>query len=167
MGDEALQQKFLEAYDAYADAIFRYCYYKTSDKELSRDLVQETFTKLWTYLQNGNEIRTMRPFLYQLAGNLVIDWYRKHKSESLENLMDQGFDPADTKIDHESRAELQWALANLNKLAQSDRDLIIWRYVEDLSPREIADILGEKENTISVRVHRALERLRKLVHHAS
>lgn len=106
----------------------------------------------------------MRPFLYQLAGNLVIDWYRKHKSESLENLMDQGFDPPDLKTDNESRAELQWALANLTKLAPADRDLILWRYIEDLTPREIAEILGEKENTISVRVHRALERLRKLVH---
>lgn len=154
------EKELLAAYEAYADALFRYCLYKTSDREVARDLVQETFVKLWNYLLSGKEIRSMRPFLYQLAGNLVIDWYRKHKTESLDNLMDQGFDPQNSSASPEVTAELSLVMRHLSKLSSDDRDLIIWRYIEDLSPKEIATILNEKENTVSVRIHRALERLR-------
>ena len=48
-----LQKEFEKAYDLYADAIFRHCYLRVSDRELAKDLMQEAFMKTWEYLASG------------------------------------------------------------------------------------------------------------------
>lgn len=163
MKDESLEMKLLTAYDAHADAIFRHCYFKTGERELAQDMTQDVFLKAWSYMQLQHPILNMRAFLYRLADNLVIDWYRKRKSQSLDVLMDAGFEP--TEIDNriEEQAEVSHALAKLRELEVDDQKLIAWRFVEGLSPGEIAEMLSESENTVSVRIHRALKRLRLLL----
>src|SRR3989338_8590737 len=165
MSDTEREKLFLEAYEAHADAIFRFCFYKTSNRELAKDLAQETFLKAWTYAAKGGDIREYKAFLYRLAGNLVIDWYRKRKADSLDSLVEAGFEPtAPQKSDLHS--ELDWALSTLHRLRPEDQELIIWRYIEDRSPGEIADLLHENENTVSVRLHRAVGRLKKFLNPA-
>jgi len=162
MTDNEREKTFLEAYEAHADAIFRFCFYKTSNRELAKDLTQEVFLKAWSYAQKGGDIREYKAFLYRLAGNLVIDWYRKRKAESLDSMLEDGFDPP-TPQRSELHTELDWALSTLHKLRPEDQELIIWRYIEDRSPGEIAELLHENENTVSVRLHRAVGRLKKFL----
>lgn len=163
MKDISLEMELLRAYDAHADAIFRHCYFKTGERELAQDMTQDVFLKAWSYMQQKHQILNMRAFLYRLADNLVIDWYRKRKATSLDTLVDAGFEPAD--IDHkvEEQAEASLALAKLRELGEDDQKLITWRFVEDLSPREIGDILDQSENVVSVRIHRALKKLKSLL----
>lgn len=155
--------ELLRAYDAHADAIFRHCYFKTGERELAQDMAQDVFLKAWSYMQQKHQILNMRAFLYRLADNLVIDWYRKRKATSLDALVDAGFEPVaiDRKI--EEQTEVSLALAKLRELGEDDQKLITWRFVEDLSPGEIAEIVGQSENVISVRLHRALKKLRSLL----
>ncbi len=162
MKDESLEMKLLTAYDAHADAIFRYCYFKTSERELAQDMTQDVFLKAWSYMQQERSIENMRAFLYRLADNLVIDWYRKRKSHSLDALMDEGFEPKDTGRNIEEQTEISLVLAKLQELGENDRKLITLRFVEGLSPKEIGEILGENENVVSVRLHRTLKKLRAL-----
>lgn len=157
------QKEFLEAYDAYADAIFRFCFFRTNDRELAKDLTQETFMKAWGYIEKGGVIKNMGAFLYQLAGNLVIDWYRKKKTESLDALVEDGFELADPLANTGESAEISEMMKIIKKLSRGDQNLIQWRYVEELSAKEIAVILGERENVVSVRLHRAMEKLRKIL----
>lgn len=162
MKDESLEIKLLAAYDAHADAIFRHCYFKTSQREIAEDMTQDVFLKAWSYMQLKRPILNMRAFLYRLADNLVIDWYRKHKSQSLDALMDDGFEPVEGDTSIEEQTEISLALAKLKELSEDEQKLITLRFVEGLSPSEIGEILDENENTISVRIHRALKRLRIL-----
>lgn len=155
--------KLLVAYDAYADAIFRHCYFKTGERELAQDMTQDVFLKAWSYMQHQHSILNMRAFLYRLADNLVIDWYRKRKPQSLDVLLDAGFEPVETDSKIEEQAEVAHSLAKLRELGADDQKLITLRFVEDLSPGEIAEVLGESENTVSVRIHRAVKRLRTLL----
>lgn len=157
------EQHFLTAYDQYADAIFRYCFYKTSNREVAQDLTQQTFLKTWTYLGGGQTVLEFRPFLYRTANNLIIDWYRKSKSDSLDSLMADGYEPKSKQSDPLGQVEYAWALATLKELNEEDQQLITWRYVEDMSVKEIAAILSEKENNVSVKLHRAMGRLKKLL----
>ncbi len=157
---------FLKAYEEYSDAIFRYSYYKTSNKELARDLTQETFMRSLDYLNQGKEIKSIRPFLYKTASNLIIDWYKKKKdkSVSLEELQEEGFQVKETS----SRtpllnAETSEVITVIKKMDESYRDAILMRYLGDLKLKEIAEIMGEKENVISVRIHRGLKKLRELL----
>ncbi len=155
------QQAFLEAYEAYANALFRHCYFKTSNRELAKDIVQETFCRTWSYISEGRKVENMRAFLYRVAGNAIIDEMRKRKVSSLDALEEEGFTPVDEHaLDGKTFAEGQEALRVLQLVEEPYRTTISMRYVEGLSPREIAETLGETENVISVRLHRAVKKLR-------
>lgn len=157
------KKEFLSAYELFSDALFRYCYFKIHDREKALDMVQDVFFKAWRYVQNGNEIKNYKAFLYRLASNTVIDMYRKKETSSLDDLSDQGFEPEDTRADTTLFAEYEHALSILEKLPQEERDIVYMRLVQDLSPKEIGDILGKKENNISVKLHGAIQRMQKLI----
>ena len=158
-----MEKDFLIAYDTFSDSLFRYCYFKIGDRDVAKDMVQDVFLKSWDYLIGGNTIDNFRAFLYRTAHNIVVDWYRKKKAISLDALAEDGFDPADQNANTEHKAEIEQAMKILSKLEQGDQDIITWRYVDDLPIQEIAGILGESENTVSVRIHRALVRLRNIL----
>jgi RNA polymerase sigma-70 factor (ECF subfamily) len=158
-----IEHTFLEAFETYNDAIFRYCFFETSNREVGRDLAQETFTKAWQYMEQGKEVTHMKAFLYRIAGNLVIDYRRKKKSVSLDSMMEEGYD-----LEHEEEESLgnafdgQKLMELLQDVGSTYRDVIIMRFVDDLSIKEIAQITGETENNVSVRIHRGTEKLRTL-----
>ena len=156
------EDEFMRFYDAFAEALFRHCYFRVSERERAKDLVQETFTRTWEYLSRGKEVENMRAFLYRVANNLIIDESRRKKALSLDELSETGFDPPDRSLPIAVTTEIREALALVHRLDEKHRDLIIMRYVDDLGPKEIAEIIGESENVVSVRLHRAVARLRKL-----
>ena len=80
------EKEFLQAFEKYADDIYRHCYFRVYDKELAEDLVQETFIKTWKYIISGEEIKNIRAFLYKVAVNLIIDNSRKKKAVLLDDL---------------------------------------------------------------------------------
>lgn len=154
--------EFIESYDLYADGVFRYCFFKLSNREAAKDIVQETFVKTWQYIHEGKDIGNLKAFLYKVARNLVIDEYRKHKTSSLDSLQEDGFDVTD-KEDMTISTEVNIILEAIDKLEPHHREVIVMRFVHDLSPREIADILGEKENAISVRLNRAVKKAQEIL----
>lgn len=160
-GSEKKEHDFLESYDAHADAIFRYCFFKVSDYDQAKDLTQETFMKAWQELAGGKEIDNHKAYLYRVATNLVIDYYRKKKSGSLDALREEGFDPPERRGENasEDNAELRIVREHLDRLDEKYRDVVILRYLHELSPREIAEALVLSENTVSVRIHRGLKQL--------
>lgn len=148
------------AFDQYIDAIFRFVYLKTGDRDLSKDLAQETFIRYWQCLAKGDEVEHERALLYRIAGNLVIDHSRKKKALSLDMLLEKGFEPSFDPV-HQTGAkiELERVFKVLHKIAEPYRSTIVWRCVEGLEPAEIAKITGETSNVISVRIHRGLKQL--------
>lgn len=165
-GDEsALERDFMQAHDDYAGELFRHCVLRVRDRELAKDLVQETFTRTWDYLARGKSIGHMRAFLYRTLQNATVDAMRKKRSASLDAMQEEtGFDPPDEsheptpEVRHDARA----ALRLLGELDDRYRTAIIMRYVDGLSPREIAEVLSVTENVVSVRIHRGLKQLREL-----
>ena len=87
------EDSFLKAFDEYADALFRHAIIRLSDRERAIELVHDTFTKAWGYAREGNTIEAYRPFLYKVLGNLIIDEYRRRRTESLDAILeDEGID---------------------------------------------------------------------------
>ena len=160
------ENQFLESYDLYADAIFRFAFFQVSDNETARDIVQDVFMETWKYLVDGREIENIRAFLYRVARNRVIDHYRKHKSQSLDAIQESGADFGDERTEEVSDAKME-ALQMLRLLEQVDkkyREPVLLRYMEGMGVKEIAKILGETENNASVLIHRGIEQLKKLAH---
>lgn len=158
------EQQFLEAYDAVADPLFRYCYFRTGDRERAKDLVQESFMKTWQYLFQGNDIDNLKAFLYRVARNAIIDQSRKKRESSLDVMMEEGFDvPSEERDRIVAFVEGRKVVQVMARLDQKYREAILLRYIDDLTPKEIAAITGEHENTVSVRIHRGMQQLRTIL----
>jgi len=160
------EKAFLEAYDKYSDAIFRYCYAQTSDRELAKDLAQETFTKTWEYFTRSQGVEKIRPFLYKVATNLIIDYRRKkHPQISLEAVMEEGFDfeAKEGRKEIEGTFDGEQVIKALRCLDEKYREVLSLRYIEDLSVREISTLIEESESNVSVRIHRGMEKLKKII----
>ncbi|HYF13297.1 MAG TPA: RNA polymerase sigma factor [Candidatus Paceibacterota bacterium] len=166
------QREFGEAYSRYADELFRHCSLRIKDRERALDLTQETFMKAWAFIERGGEVREVRPFLYRTLRNLIIDEYRKIKPHSLEAMIEnedvsvEVLLPADETNTLEAaidRFEGAHALEVLNTLPEPYKEVLLLRYVSGFSPSEIATELGESENAVSVRIHRGLKKMRKLL----
>ncbi len=160
------QQDILNtAHTNFNKGLSRHAFFKLNDREMGEDLVQETFIKTWKYLVRGGEIDMMKAFLYHVLNNLIIDQYRKQKAVSLDALVEKGFEPADT--DSESKRlfntiDGKAATLLIKCLPEAYREIIRMRFIQDLSLKEISLITGETRNSIAVKVHRGLEKLRVL-----
>ncbi|MGH7936062.1 MAG: RNA polymerase sigma factor [Chthoniobacterales bacterium] len=170
---EDFEQQFRDAFERHSDELFRHCSMRIADRERALELTQEAFLRAWDYAQRGNEIREIRPFLYRTLRHLIIDEYRKVKEQSLEAMVEgreggevEDFMPPDESNTLEAamdRFDGKRALVTLKTLPDAYREVLLLRYVDGLSPKEIAEMLGESENVVSVRVHRGLKKLRDLL----
>lgn len=157
---------FEAAYEQYSDAIFRHCYFRLFNRERGKDLMQEAFMKAWEYISKGNQVDNIRAFLYRIANNLIVDEFRKKdkQSVSLEDLHEKGWEPGyDALPEIQSALDEKYVLATLNKVEKKYREVLIMRYVDHLSPAEIAAITNETANVISVRIHRGIKQLKSFI----
>jgi len=155
-----------KAYSEHADSIFRFCLTQTRNRDTAKDIVQDVFIKTWEYVLQGNSIDNIQAFLFRVAKNAIIDAGRKKKSYSLDILLEEGFEPVDPNnefISHQNRLDFEKALSLINDLDDAYKRPLLLRYVEDMAIKDIATILDEKENTISVRIHRGLDILQKKI----
>lgn len=165
MDQDEAKDYFLQSYDSYADAIFRFVLVKVSDRDKAEDLTQEVFMRFWQALREGTTLRNDRALLYAIARNLVIDWYRKKKETSLDAMMEDGFEAQGTDekpILHNAMNEE--VLKVIETLDESSREALLLRFVEGFSPAEIAALRGETANAVSVRINRALKKVREQLH---
>jgi len=164
-----LRKEFSKIYDKYIDKIYRFVFLKVSSPEVAEDLTSETFLKGWMAFREqrtkNNEQRTKienpPAFLYQIARNLVVDYYRE---KGRTQIVSADYRIIDPRIDLEEKAnlssdfeEVRRALTNLKEDYQ---DVIIYRYLDELSVPEIAKVMQKSEGTVRVLLHRALAALR-------
>lgn len=162
------EERFLEAFDEHGDALFRHAMLRINDREKATDLVHDAYAKVWSYVRSGQEIDSFRPFLYKVLNNLIIDEYRKRRETSLDAILAQeGVNEGSfEELVNDSTEALAATLDGrrafdlLDTLSDEYRQVVVLRFVDGLGPKEIADVIGESENIVSVRLHRALKSLR-------
>lgn len=158
-----LQGVLTTAHQDYEKGLNARAFFKVSNHELGEDLVQQTFMKTWIYLVKGGKIEIMKAFLYHILNNLIVDEYRKHKTSSLDVLMEKGFEPNAT--DSSSLLKVldgKAALLLIERLPPMYKKVMRMRYVQDLSLKEMSFITGLPKNTIAVQIHRGLEKIKIL-----
>jgi len=164
---DEIKDNFSKIYDQYVTKIYRFIYLKVSSQEVAEDLSSEVFMRTWeTYkgqAQNPkSKIQNIQAYLYQVARNIVADHYRAKKikivsvEETIE-IVDSAHSLQDQAVLSLEMDRIQKALATM----QDDyQNLIIWRYLDELSVAEIAQITGKTEENVRVGIHRALQALK-------
>lgn len=164
------EKQFIDAFERHSDELFRHASMRLSDRERAVELTQEAYLRAWEYVRKGGEVREMRAFLFKTLRNLIIDEYRKHKSYSLEAMVEsEEGESVETILPTDESNTLEAAMGRhdgrrvliaLYNLKEPYREALVLRYVDGLTPREIAEVIDESENVVSVRVHRGLKKLR-------
>jgi RNA polymerase sigma-70 factor (ECF subfamily) len=165
------KEAFVEAYDLYIDQIFRFVYFKVGDKEEASDLTSAVFLKTWNYIQDNSveNIKTLRALIYKIARTTIIDYYRKNSNfnkVTIDGEDEDRIDIKDEKQDIARQAEINSDFGLLEKkmkdLKDEYREVIVLRFIDELSIKEISSVIGKPKNNVRVLIHRALKALREL-----
>lgn len=169
-------EAFSEIYDRYATKIYRFIFFKTSRVEEAEDLTSEVFLKLWQYLsREKGELRNLKAFLYQIARNRVIDYYRSMAAKQTvaldERMIEQvelsNLTGQNQQMKIFEKIEFEETFENIKdglaKLKEEYREVLLLKYVEDFSTGEIAKIINKSKGATRVIIHRALSALKEII----
>ncbi|PKM89397.1 hypothetical protein CVU83_00040 [Candidatus Falkowbacteria bacterium HGW-Falkowbacteria-2] len=165
------KEAFIKVYDDYVEDVYRFVYFKVGREEEARDLTSMIFLKAWNYIQSNSlsDSRTLRALVYKVARTSIIDYYRE-SGNKLEVSLDDENNPIDVVDDNQDLAanmdqesDMELIRKQLPLLKEEYREVIILRFVNDLSLEEIAAVTGKSKGNIRVILHRALAALKEMV----
>ena len=170
MSDEACIERFKsgesaafgEIYDRYAEKIYRFVYYKTWSKETAQDIVSDVFTKALDRIDSYDARKgTFSAWLYRIARNNVIDRYRtRRETVDIDDVFDLGHD--DRTVERlDAEATLLKVKEYLKDLSPKQREIVILRVWEELSYKEIAEIVGGTEGSVKMAFSRTIREVRE------
>jgi RNA polymerase sigma-70 factor (ECF subfamily) len=155
--------------ERYQVRLFRYLLYLTSHRERAEDFFQETWIRV---LERGHQYDGKSKFeawLFTIARNLVIDWQRQRKVQSLDTLTDPAQEAPLQIPDTRNPSPLHAAISDqqdstvrssLEKIALIYREVVVLRFHEELQIDEIAAVMRLPVSTVKTRLYRGLEALR-------
>jgi RNA polymerase sigma-70 factor (ECF subfamily) len=146
--------------------IYRFIYFRVSHKEVAEDLAEEVFIKAFAGLSKLQDTRSFEGWLYQIARNQVIDYYRSKKQtvalDEIENTLEYEENIVDV-VNLQQQQKIFLKL--LRELAPEQQIVIKLKFLEDLENPEIAALLHKSEGAIRVIQHRAITKLKELLSH--
>ncbi|UOE94296.1 MULTISPECIES: RNA polymerase sigma factor SigW [Bacillaceae] len=166
------QQAFSELVELYKDKVYQISYRMVGNVHEAQDIAQEAFLRAYTNLDSFDTSKKFSTWLFRIATNLSIDRLRKRKPDfyleetikGSEGLTVESQIAAEQELPEDQLVMMEmqeWIQAEINELPPKYRSAIILKYIEDLSLKEISDILNLPISTVKTRVHRGREALRK------
>jgi RNA polymerase sigma-70 factor (ECF subfamily) len=159
-------QALAEIYDRYAESIYRYAYRYVGNAELAEDLTSEVFLKLLQVLGTSRAPRQqLQGWLYRVARNLAIDWFRQQAKGAIlslnEDLTPEDGDSPSTRLELQ---QLQHDLREaISQLTPDQQQVIVLRFAEGRKIRDIGRLMGKSEGSVKLLQFRAINRLRTLL----
>ncbi len=165
-------EAFGRLYDQYVTSIYRFVYLKVPTREIAEDVTSETFLRFWQAVLDSQDILNIRAYLYRIARNLVVDYYRKQEStETISGVVTFSDENTSSYIEGElsdrsrekrlieARADLQIVLDQIGRLKEDYQDVLKLRLIDGLAFGDIAKIIGKSAGNVRVIYHRALKAL--------
>lgn len=156
----------------HKQSVYNYILYTVRDNGLAEDIFQDTFIKAIITIKQGKYVETgkFKAWVMRIAHNLIIDYFRQKKSESVISNDDYQVDLFNNPSLCEDNVETQMiktqVINDVKKLIfhlpESQREVLEMRYYKDLSFKEIADITGVSINTALGRMRYAILNIRKM-----
>ena len=155
------EEKIEQLLNDYGNAVFRMCFLYLKDYHLAEDATQETFIKaMYSYNSFRNESNE-KTWMTQIAVNtckniMRTNWFRLSRNELKDDMQDLN-DFYETIVEENSISKA------IMQLRADDRKMILLYYYQELSMKEIAQIIGKSQNAAIQRVNRARCRLKKIL----
>lgn len=156
-----------EIFSLYVDRIYRFVFFKVSSREEAEDITSDVFLRVWQYISTQQkEVKNLNALLYQSARNSVIDFYRKKAQVEMVNQEDILKSIEDKRqqnllLQIEITTDIERVTHVLKTLKDEYKDVILLRYVEELSIHEISVIFNKSRGAVRVLLHRAIKILRE------
>jgi RNA polymerase sigma factor (sigma-70 family) len=156
-------------YARYGKSVYNFILRYTNDRELSEDLLQETFTKAWFGSHTFDPLKgTFKAWIFTISMNLTRNEMSKKRHsvrhiELDENAAQEQGESADGAL---HRSELHDTIAGaLSRLSPLQREIVILKHYHNLKFSEIATMSNTPEGTLKARLHNALAQLRTMLYH--
>ncbi|MFD1039424.1 sigma-70 family RNA polymerase sigma factor [Virgibacillus byunsanensis] len=155
-----------ELYRLYYQEIYYYIFRMAKNEELAKDLCQETFVKVLNSIQSVEKGKSIRAWIYRIAHNTFVTWYRKDKRIDLIDFDTQKFEFTQSSYQQpeyyiEETERTEEIASYLSTLKEEYRTVLILREYEELSYQEIADVMNWKLSKVKTSIHRARLQLRE------
>lgn len=149
------RSQYNKCVEQYADRIFRFALSSLRDEDKAKDVVQETFARIWEHIDTV-EFERSKPYLFTAAHHLMIDEIRRcQKTEPLDVTCNQ-------ESISNSYSDIQEVLHKaLATLPEVQRNVILLRDYEGYSYQEIGEITGLSESQVKVYIFRGRTTLKK------
>ena len=158
------QAALAEIYNLYFKKIYRFIFFRVGHKEIAEDLAEDVFLKAFGKLSTLSEDGALVGWLYQIARNIVIDYYRHKKTtvalDEVENTLEYETNVIDL-VDLQGQHKVLLKL--IKELSPEQQIVTKLKFFEDLDNDEIAALLHKTEGAIRVIQHRAISKLKDLI----
>jgi RNA polymerase sigma-70 factor (ECF subfamily) len=150
-------------YDDYHQPLYSYIYRRVGEVETARDLTADVFRRFLQATANGNGPKeNLRAWLYRVAHNIVIDFYRRQQHQPSQPLKEELIgDDDDPGQAAEHRLQAEQVRAAMGQLTPEQQQVIALKFLEGLSNEEVADITEKSIGAVKGLQHRALASLRR------
>ncbi|MCF6284992.1 MAG: sigma-70 family RNA polymerase sigma factor [Candidatus Hydrogenedentes bacterium] len=158
--------------ERYQNDIFRFCLHYLKNVESAKEMAQETYLRIYSARARFEVSRKFKPWMLCIARNLCLNEIKRRKMVHMETLEEYASSargesgevmqaPADSPYEQLLTKERHRVLLEmLDTLADEAREIVVLRYFQKLSAREIAETVGSTEGAVRTRLHRVLKQLR-------
>ncbi|MFC1748437.1 RNA polymerase sigma factor [Pseudomonadota bacterium] len=157
------RKSFPAYYNTFFEKIYRYIFFRVGrKKELAEDLTSDIFLKAYEHYDTFDHEKSFSVWIYRIAHNHLIDHYKKSKKETVP-VEDKEYELGEeSKIEKEIdiKLDLEKVSKILDKIQEKQRELVIMKYFNDLTNREIAQVMSQTEEYIRVLNHRAIQAIK-------
>jgi len=161
---EGDSEAFGALYEKYIDQIYNYIYFRTSNGKDAEDICSRVFLRALNHIERYEDRGyPFSAWLYRIAHNLVVNWYRDSERSDEISLLDQYPPPTmDGSVEEsiETMDETNLLLGIIRDLPEDRKELLVLKHVEGLTNFEIGEIMDRTEGAIKALYHRTLETLR-------
>lgn len=170
--DAGDDQALAELVERYQNDIFRFCLHYLKNIEVAKEMAQETFLRIYTARSRFEVSRKFKPWMLCIARNLCLNELKRRKMVQMETLEEYASSAREEsgeilRAPEDSPYELlltqerhRYLLGVLDALPEESREIVVLRYFQKLSAREIADIVDSTEGAVRTRLHRILKQMR-------